>query len=106
MTAQIEAGQFVLLAGSSGSGKTTLLRCLNGLVPHFSGGTISGTVRVNDIDAFAVGPRILSRQVGFVAQNPEGHALLDKVEPEIAFALENGAPALLGNRGILVSRAG
>jgi energy-coupling factor transport system ATP-binding protein len=91
VTMQIEAGQFVLLAGSSGSGKTTLLRCLNGLVPHFSGGMISGRVWVQDIDAIEVGPRILSQHVGFVAQNPEGHALLDKVEPEIAFALENAA---------------
>jgi len=91
VTLQVEAGQFVLLAGSSGSGKTTLLRCLNGLVPHFSGGTISGHVSVSDIDAFEAGPRILSQHVGFVAQNPEGHALLDKVEPEIAFALENAA---------------
>jgi energy-coupling factor transport system ATP-binding protein len=91
VTMQIEAGQFVLLAGSSGSGKTTLLRCLNGLVPHFSGGKISGRVWVRDIDAFEAGPRVLSQYVGFVAQNPEGHALLDKVEPEIAFALENAA---------------
>ncbi len=91
VTLQIETGQFVLLAGSSGSGKTTLLRCLNGLVPHFSGGKISGSVWVRDIDAFEAGPRILSQYVGFVAQNPEGHALLDKVEPEIAFALENAA---------------
>ena len=88
---QIEAGQFVLLAGFSGSGKTTLLRCLNGLVPHFSGGTISGHVRIQGIDAVEVGPRVMSQYVGFVAQNPEGHALLDKVEPEIAFALENAA---------------
>ncbi len=72
-------------------GKTTLLRCLNGLVPHFSGGKISGQVNIQDIDAVEEGPRVLSQYVGFVAQNPEGHALLDKVEPEIAFALENAA---------------
>lgn len=88
---QIDAGQFVLLAGASGSGKTTLLRCINGLVPHFSGGEISGQVVVRDIDVIKAGPSILSRHVGFVAQNPEGHALLDRVEPEIAFALENAA---------------
>lgn len=91
VTMQIEAGQFLLLAGSSGSGKTTLLRCLNGLVPHFSGGKISGRVDIQGVDAVVEGPRVLSQYVGFVAQNPEGHALLDKVEPEIAFALENAA---------------
>ncbi len=88
---KIAVGQFVLLTGASGSGKTTLLRCINGLVPHFSGGEISGNVQVNSVNVIENGPNILSQHVGFVAQNPEGHALLDKVEPEIAFALENAA---------------
>ncbi len=88
---QVEAGEFVLVAGSSGSGKSTLLRCLNGLVPHFTGGTINGRITVNDIDALATGPHELSRHVGFVLQNPEAQAVLDRVEPEIAFGLENAA---------------
>jgi energy-coupling factor transport system ATP-binding protein len=91
ITMRVEAGEFVLLAGSSGSGKTTLLRCLNGLIPHFSGGLISGNVKVNNLDTVHTGPQLVSQHVGFVAQNPEGHALLDRVEPEIAFALENAA---------------
>ncbi|KFI34678.1 ATPase, partial [Peptococcaceae bacterium SCADC1_2_3] len=40
----ITDGEFVLLSGSSGSGKSSLVRCLNGLIPHFYGGRISGTV--------------------------------------------------------------
>ncbi len=88
---KIGAGEFVLLAGGSGSGKTTLLRCINGLVPHFSGGDISGMVTVNNVDVIETGPSVMSQIVGFVAQNPEGQALLDTVEPEIAFALENAA---------------
>jgi len=51
------AGEFVLVAGPSGSGKSTLLRALNGLVPHFSGGRVSGRVRVADHDPIAEGPR-------------------------------------------------
>ena len=88
---QVAAGEFLILAGSSGSGKTTLLRSLNGLVPHFSGGVVSGKVFVNNIDVIEAGPRVLSQHVGFVTQNPESQALLDRVEPEIAFALENAA---------------
>ncbi len=84
-------GEFVLVAGPSGSGKSTLLRCLNGLVPHFSGGVLSGQVSVQDTDVIASGPRLLSRMVGFVAQDPEAQAVLDQVEGEIAFALENAA---------------
>ncbi len=88
---QVAAGEFILVAGPSGSGKSTLLRCLNGLVPHFTGGTVSGEVVVNGLNALEQGPHALSRHVGFVLQNPEAQAVLDRVEPEIAFGLENAA---------------
>ncbi len=91
LSLQIHAGEFVILAGESGSGKTTLLRTINGLVPHFSGGVVEGQVLVNGTDVIEVGPQRLSQSIGFVNQNPEGQALLDVVEPEIAFALENMA---------------
>jgi len=42
----------------------------------------------------AVGPAVMSQQVGFVLQNPEAQAVLDRVEPEIAFGLENRAVPL------------
>ncbi len=86
---EIEPGEFVLVVGESGAGKSTLLRLFNGLVPHFSGGKIQGTAVVNGHDVIHSGPQILSREVGFVHQTPEAQAVLDKVEPEIAFALEN-----------------
>ena len=85
------AGDFVLLAGASGSGKSTLLRCLNGLVPHFSGGTVQGKISVNGLDVVAAGPGTMSHQVGFVQQNPEAQAVVEQVEAEIAFGLENQA---------------
>lgn len=84
-------GQLILLIGPSGAGKSTLLRCLNGLVPHFSGGVVSGAVRVNGYDPVAATPRLLSRHVGFVFQDPEAQFVTDRVEDEIAFALENAA---------------
>ena len=88
---QVEDGEFVLVAGPSGSGKSTLLRCLNGLVPHFSGGTYAGETEVYGVNAVTAGPHVLSRLVGFVAQDPESQAVLDQVESEIAFSLENAA---------------
>ena len=91
VTWDVAEGEFVLVAGPSGSGKSTLLRCLNGLVPHFSGGVLAGQVSVAGLDAVKAGPRVLSRHVGFVAQDPEAQAVLDRVEGEIAFALENAA---------------
>ena len=40
----------MLVVGPTGSGKSTLLRCINGLVPHFSGGTLHGRVVVDGRD--------------------------------------------------------
>lgn len=87
----IADGEFVLVAGPSGSGKSTLLRCLNGLIPHFSGGALGGEVEVYGADAVRAGPNMLSRIVGFVAQDPESQAVLDRVDSEIAFSLENAS---------------
>ena len=87
----VNEGEFVLLAGPSGAGKSTLLRCLNGLVPHFSGGVIRGEVRVAGQDVLTSGPQVLSRSVGFVFQDPEAQSVVDEVESEIAFGLENSA---------------
>jgi len=85
---QIERGSFVVLAGPSGSGKSTMLRCLNGLVPHFSGGRMAGAVHVRGLDTRDHGPRSLSQSVGFVFQDPEAQAVADIVEDDIAFGLE------------------
>lgn len=88
---EVADGEFVLVAGPSGSGKSSLLRAINGLIPHFNGGKIAGSVFIDGIDVIASGPQRLSQSVGFVSQDPESQAVLDKVEGEIAFALENAA---------------
>lgn len=86
---QIPDGELCLVMGPSGSGKSTLLRCLNGLIPHFSGGNLTGSVRVNGLDPVLLTPREMSRTVGFVFQDPEAQFVVDRVEDEIAFSLEN-----------------
>ncbi len=88
---RISEGEFVLVTGPSGAGKSTLLRCLNGLVPHFTGGRISGRITVAGHNPIAEGPQVLSRIVGFVFQDPRSQFVLDRVEDEIAFGLENAA---------------
>lgn len=86
---EIREGDFVLVVGPSGSGKSTLLRCLNGLVPHFYGGEIGGAIRVAGRDPIRSQPRQMSSAVGFVFQDPESQFVMDTVENELAFGMEN-----------------
>jgi energy-coupling factor transporter ATP-binding protein EcfA2 len=88
---EIPEASFSLVVGASGSGKSTLLRCINGLVPHFSGGSLSGNIRVNGLDPVRESPQVMSRHVGFVFQDPESQFVVNQVENEIAFALEHAA---------------
>lgn len=90
---QLPEGQLIVVVGPSGAGKSTLLRLVNGLAPHFSGGQLQGHLRVLGLDPVAASPRRMSRDVGFVFQDPENQFVMDRVEDEIAFALENAGMA-------------
>ncbi|TMC40941.1 MAG: ABC transporter ATP-binding protein, partial [Chloroflexi bacterium] len=86
-------GGLTLVVGPSGGGKSTLLRVLNGLVPHFHGGSVGGAAESAGFDVIATPTRVMARSVGFVFQDPELQAVYDTVEREVAFGLENlGVP--------------
>lgn len=101
VSAEVEDGAVVLLRGPSGGGKSTLLRCLNGLVPHSTGGRFRGNVVVCGLDTRTHPPRELGAQVGFVFQHPDAQFVLEDVEAELAFGLENlGLPRSLMRKRI------
>ena len=85
----IEEGHLALVIGSTGSGKSTLLRCVNGLVPHFSGGRLNGSVTVDGRSTEQYRPRDLADAVGYVGQDPDASFVADTVEDELAYAMEN-----------------
>lgn len=85
----VPEGSLTLVAGRTGSGKSTLLRAINGLVPHFTGGTVAGRVVVDGRDTAHHRPRDLAEVVGFVDQNPLASFVTETVEDEIAYAMES-----------------
>ena len=81
-------GDLCLVVGSTGCGKSTLLGAINGLVPHFTGGTLRGRVTVAGLDTAAHRPRDLADLVGYVGQDPLRGFVTDTVEDEIAYGME------------------
>lgn len=84
----IGSGELALVIGRTGSGKSTLLRAINGLVPHFSGGTLTGRVSVSGRDTRTHRPRDLADVVGVVGQDPDSGFVAEVVEDELAFGME------------------
>jgi energy-coupling factor transport system ATP-binding protein len=100
VTMDVPEGAFVVVTGATGAGKSTFLRSTNGLVPHFSGGRFRGTIEVEGRDTMAVAPRELADVIAFVPQDPGASFVVDRVEDELAYAMENlaVAPAVMRRR--------
>ncbi|MET8825616.1 ATP-binding cassette domain-containing protein [Streptomyces sp. NPDC004610] len=96
----VEEGELCLVVGHTGTGKSTLLGAVNGLVPHFTGGTLYGRVTVDGRDTAAHPPRELADVVGVVGQDPADGFVTDTVEEELAYAMEQLAipPATMRKR--------
>ena len=67
---KIDRGKCMVLSGSSGCGKTTVTRLINGLIPSFYPGELSGTVKIDGEDIAGREPHELAAQIGSVFQNP------------------------------------
>ncbi len=85
----VPEGELCLVIGRTGSGKSTLLRAVNGLVPHFTGGTLTGRVTVAGRDTATHPPRELADVVGVVGQDPTAGFVTDVVEEELAYGMES-----------------
>lgn len=84
----VGAGELALVVGATGSGKSTLLRTVNGLVPRFSGGVLSGRVVVAGRDTSEHDVRDMADLVGFVGQDPAAGFVASTVEEELAYTME------------------
>ncbi|HME51224.1 MAG TPA: ABC transporter ATP-binding protein [Candidatus Lokiarchaeia archaeon] len=82
-------GTISIICGPTGSGKTTLIRLLNGLIPHFYEGTMTGEVIVDGINTMSTSTAKLAQVVGMVFQNPDNQLVASSCEREIAFGPEN-----------------
>jgi energy-coupling factor transport system ATP-binding protein len=90
---KIRPGEIVLVTGPAGSGKTTFCSCINGLVPHYHEGELSGQVIVRSYDTRKARIGGLASLVGMVFQDPDSQLVTSSVVDEVAFGPENlGVP--------------
>ena len=87
----IPDGQCVLLCGRSGCGKTTLTRLINGLIPQFFAGELSGEVLLDGESLAGLPMYRIAEKVGSVFQNPRTQFFNVDTDSEIAFGMENEA---------------
>jgi energy-coupling factor transport system ATP-binding protein len=85
---RVDEGELVVVSGRTGVGKSTLLGVLTGLVPRFSGGTLSGDVVVDGQSVVRQPPRERAHLVGYVGQDPAAGFVTDTVEEELAYGME------------------
>lgn len=85
---EVSEGELVLVIGHTGAGKSSLIKLINGLVPHHTGGILTGEITVAGRSTRTLKPGQLSDVIGIVGQNPINGFVTDIVEEEIAFGLE------------------
>jgi len=94
---RVTKGECVLLCGQSGCGKTILTRLINGLIPHYYEGEMSGEItvggrKVQDAELYDT-----ARIVGSVFQNPRSQFFCVDTTGEIAAKIWGCRPGKLKN---------
>lgn len=84
---KVKEGEFVLLTGQSGSGKTTVTRLINGLIPYFFEGSLTGSVKVIGNNIKTITPGELGKNIASIFQNPRSQFFTTNSTKEVAFAL-------------------
>lgn len=86
---KIYEGEKVLILGASGSGKSTIGHLINGLIPSFYKGEITGDILIDREIIRDKTVAELSKKTGTVLQDTDGQFVALTVAEDIAFALEN-----------------
>ena len=75
--------------GLSGCGKRTLCQILCGIIPQCIAGTVTGEVRVAELDPRTEPLSQMALTIGYMMQDPDRQLFASTVEDELAFGPEN-----------------
>lgn len=85
----IKNGSFLGITGVNGSGKSTLTYLLNGLIPHFVKGHLTGEVLIDGESTRNRNVAFFAHKVGMVFQNPDFSLFNLTVDEELEFGVDN-----------------
>ena len=85
----IPQGQFILITGKSGCGKSTLVQCINGLIPYFHEGEMTGSVCLGKYETSGLSIDEIGAKIGSVFQDPRSQFFTTNTVDEIAFGCQN-----------------
>jgi energy-coupling factor transporter ATP-binding protein EcfA2 len=86
---ELDPGETLLLVGPSGSGKSTLALAIAGLIPGDVPATVEGTLSLDGREVAATPRTEVAARVGLVFQDPAAQLVMERVEDDVAFGLEN-----------------
>ena len=87
----VPEGDFLAIMGANGCGKSTLCKTMNGLIPQFIVGDLSGSITVCGVDAARSHIGDLAQRIGYVYQDFENQLVRPTVIDEASFACLNYA---------------
>jgi energy-coupling factor transport system ATP-binding protein len=88
---ELAPGRTMLVVGPSGSGKSTLALAIAGLIPREIPSTVDGRLELDGHDLRETDGRAVAARVGLVFQDPASQLVMDRVDDDVAFGLENRA---------------
>ena len=86
---KINKGECILLTGVTGSGKSTLIHLMNGLIPTLYEGQLEGEILFKNKDLKDIESYDISKNIGYVSQDPRGHFFTTNTTSELVFSMEN-----------------
>ena len=82
-------GDFLAVIGNNGCGKSTLCKALNGLIPHFIAGDMTGRVWIDGQNTAEQDVGRLAEKVGYVYQDFENQIVRPTVLDDASFSCLN-----------------
>jgi phosphate transport system ATP-binding protein len=101
----IPRNNVIAVMGPSGCGKTTYLRCINRMHELIPGATVSGEMKLNDEDVYAMHPIFVRVKIGMVFQRPNPFPNLSIYDNVIAGYKLNGVKLPKAERDRIVEHS-